>query len=646
MNEISNLTARQLQIIKRILADDSAKIMLQQLSEIHRVSTRQLHYDLDMIEYHLKKQNLELVKSRIEGIKITGDAKTIAALFSTVKTQSANIDFPCLIAIELLLQAKTSVAKLADELLVSRNKLIAALPEVEKLLATAGLILARKPSIGMQIIGDEQQIRMAKFKLNPVISEELEDYFAKKLLQFQVAEITNAIASYQRATEVGFSDKGIKELILILCYQQLRISQGYNVTYDFNTTKEAILAEDFAIIKTCFEQNGLRLTVEEIVFVLLQIRNTQVVYLPDAKKDSVENDEVGKLTTDFALLVSERLGLDFMSNGRFLNGLKLHLSVAMHRLRSGQVIKNPLTESVKYKYRFIFETCKQIIMQLEGAHGLDFPDDEIAYIAMHVGACFEMAYQAGYQPTALVVCNSGLATSNLLATRLKVMLPELNILGPMALSELKKSENLLDQVDFIISTINFSLTDKNVIVVSPLLGLDDVLLLKKRVINIASKKQLSYLITDTQTITLQLGDLLNANAITLQAHVTNWPTAIEEAARPLLAAGNITMKYIKAMIEAVENFGPYMVFIPEIAIIHAAPSAGVIKEGLSVLTLDKQLILGDNSGVPVRCFIVLATAEKESQLFMNLISLLDNEANVTQLLNSETVADVLQISNN
>jgi len=636
-----NLTTRQLQMIKRILVNEEP-VTPSYLSDIHRVSTRAIHYDLETMEYYLKKQGLKLIKSRTNGISICGSQADKESLLALINAEEMNLNFPCLLAIELLLKSTSTVMKLADELQVSRNKMTQSLPEVEKILATAGLSIDKRPSVGIQILGTENQIRMAKFKLNPVISDELEGYFAKKLSAYN-EKVRQAVTSYQRTTGVVFSDQGMKELILTLCYQQLRISQGHNMAYDYDEIKTSILCEEFEIVQERFKKEGLLLTVEETIFALHQIRNTQVVYLPDSKKEQAVHPDALELAREFAMSISARLGIDFVENVNFLNGLNLHLNVALHRMRSGQVIKKPLTEQVKYKYRFIFETCKQIILQLERSYELNFPDDEIAYIAMHVGACFEMASQAGLIPKALVVCNSGLATSNLLATRLKVMLPEISILGPMAVSEL--TPELIHEVDFVISTVTFPLNEKDLIVVNPLLGIDDVIALKKRVINLTGKKQLSYLVSDTEANSLKLGDLLSANQLELQKSVSSWRSAIEVAAKPLITSEAINIGYIKAMIEAVENFGPYMVFIPDIAIVHAAPSAGVLKEGLSILTLDQPVVLGDKRGVSVRCFIVLATVEKESQLFMNLIHLLDHKGNVDQLLTSSSKSDVLQLTN-
>jgi len=637
-----NLTERQFQIIKRILTDVE-QITSRHLSDIYRVSTRAIRYDLDAIEYNIKKQGLNLLRNRISGMTIEGDDQRKKALLAVIESNIVSLDFPCLVATCLLLNSTLTVTKLADELQVSRNKIIQSLDEVKKIFADAGLSLDRRSSVGIRVQGTENQIRMAKFKLNPLIGDEIESYFAKKLSHYHEDKIINAIIAYQKETAVQFSDQGSKELVLTLCYQQLRISQGYSITYDYNETKKAILSEDFEIIRLCFKNVGLTLTVEETIFVLHQIRNTQVIYLPDSEKNNIVHNDAMELTREFARLASIRLGIDFVGNTRFLSGLKLHLNVAIHRLRSGKAIKNPLTESIKYKYRFIFETCKQMITQLEHDYDLNFPDDEIAYIAMHISACFEMVSKTGYMPKALVACHSGLATSNLLATRLKVMMPELSILGPVGLSEL--TSDLIDEVDFIISTVTLPLIEKDVILINPLLGIDDVLTLKKRVINATSKKQLSHLIIDSPTEILAFSDLLCSNQIQLQQKVSSWRSAIEMAANPLIEDEFVSKNYMRAMIEAVEKFGPYMVFIPDIAIVHASPNAGVIKEGMSILTLKKPLVLGDIHGVSVSCFIVLAALHKGSKLFMNLVSILESRDSINRLLNASFEQEILEITN-
>jgi len=607
------------------------------LSDMFNVSTRSIRYDLEMIEYAFKKWELTLENHRINGIAIKGNQQIKTSLLAYISDSEIQLGLAEKIIAHLMLENITTVMELAALFHVSRNKIVNTLPDVEEALQQVNLFLDKRPSVGMALKADELTIRLALFKLSTPIRK----YIAEKLMTSHQKTIANAITSYQKATGITFSDQGIHELTLTLCYQQLRIEKNGNITYPYDVTKEGINSENFQMIMTCFQTEKIVLTVEEGIFVLHQIRNTQMIYFPIEKKNSDVHHQAARLAQRFASEASQRFGVALIDNHVFLNALTLHLNVALHRLNTGNVIHNSLTESVKYKYRFIFETCKQIIMNLEKEFEYNFPDDEIAYIAMHVGACCEMSQRIDDRPKALVVCHSGLATSTLLVSRLKSMLPELSILGPVGISEI--TDERIDEVDFIVSTIHLDISDKKLIVVNPLLGIDDVMILKKCVINITSNKQLSYLLTDHEKKPLQLGDLLTETQIQLKQSLNSWRQGIKQAAMPLLQEGYIKESYVEAMIEAVEEFGPYMVFIPNIAIVHAAPSAGILKEGLSVLTLDKPLILGETGQVLVSCFIVLATLDKASQLFMNLISILGSNENVMALLTCGTVKQVLEL---
>ena len=634
--QIQELSERQLQIIKRLLTNKE-KISSNYLGEVYRVSSRTIRYDLDNIEYYLNQYELKLDRHRLHGLTIQGDHQQKQALLEQM--ENPNISLTYLIAVEFLLHPTSTIMNLANKFMVSKNKVNQVMPEVEAVLLKANLTLAKRPAVGVSIQGSEHQIRMAIFKINLLASEDLEEYLLKRLPLADQLTIKAIINCYQKAIGTQFSDQGVKELVLALCYQQLRLKGQHYISYPYDEVKQTILCEDLETILRCFKDQGIVLPVEEAIFVLKQIRNTQVIY-----SSKVVNDDASEMAKEFAALASARLGIDFTNNHNFLNGLRLHLNVAIHRLQTDQVIQNPLTEQVKYKYRFIFETCKKIIMQLEPKYQLNFPDDEIAYLAMHVGACLEVAHQVGYLPKALVVCHSGLATSILLATRLKIMLPEMRILGPIGLSELKPE--LIDEVDLVISTVAFPLTEKELIVVNPLLEMEDVIRLKKRMLTITNRKQLSHLILDQEegASPLMMKDLVKAGNIQLQVKVENWRSGIEIAATPLTKQGFVTQQYVRAMIEAVEKFGPYMVLIPKIAFVHAAPKSGVLKEGISILTLKEPILLGDKNGATVSCFIVLAALQKESQLILDLIKILDSEENQERLMTSFEKDEILQLN--
>ncbi|QIG38341.1 PTS transporter subunit EIIA [Microbacterium sp. 4R-513] len=86
--------------------------------------------------------------------------------------------------------------------------------------------------------------------------------------------------------------------------------------------------------------------------------------------------------------------------------LRLALHVQNLRLRAQEQAwsRNPLTRSLKASYPMIFEVAVYIANGLHESLGIPLLDDEIAYIAMHVGGRLERSRQADQLLTATIVC--------------------------------------------------------------------------------------------------------------------------------------------------------------------------------------------------------------------------------------------------
>ena len=66
--------------------------------------------------------------------------------------------------------------------------------------------------------------------------------------------------------------------------------------------------------------------------------------------------------------------------------------------------RNPLTRTLKASYPMIFEVALYIATRLRERLGTPLVDEEIAYIAMHVGARLERNRTDDSPPTATIVC--------------------------------------------------------------------------------------------------------------------------------------------------------------------------------------------------------------------------------------------------
>ncbi len=88
----------------------------------------------------------------------------------------------------------------------------------------------------------------------------------------------------------------------------------------------------------------------------------------------------------------------------FLLRLALHVQNLRQRAREQAWSRNPLTRSLKSTYPMIFEVAVFIANGLHERLGIPLLDDEIAYIAMHVGGRLERSRRADQLLTATIVC--------------------------------------------------------------------------------------------------------------------------------------------------------------------------------------------------------------------------------------------------
>jgi PTS system ascorbate-specific IIA component len=113
--------------------------------------------------------------------------------------------------------------------------------------------------------------------------------------------------------------------------------------------------------------------------------------------------------------------------------------------------------------------------------------------------------------------------------------------------------------------------------------------------------------------------------------------AIRASGDLLVASGRVTADYIDQMIAAVEEFGPYIVIAPGIALAHARPSEAVLETGLSLAVLSEPIEFGSHND-PVRLVFGLAALDHEGHLevLAALAERLTDQQFVNSLLNAST----------
>lgn len=634
------LNERQNSILK-YLYNKKDYTTINEISKEFKVSVRTIRYDLDNIEYTLKdNEKISLVRTPRYGIKLEFKGKrdilTFSSIFDCVEINSPE-DRVIFIAINLLI-GNSKVEELANMLSVSKNTVVSDLKKAKEILNNLRINVISKAYVGTCIEGDEEDVRYAFINLYYKISNS-DNY---KLLKMIIddfdsikADIEERIHKIESRLSLEYSDTSFKELIIIIMYCFIRMGEYSDFSYSDKYIQEKQQEEEFDVIQDAFADKTN--DKKEICYLMKWFKSAKVMSFINDKSD-VKMDGNKYLAMRIIEDMEKYTGIDYSNDFDFVNSVVMHFSVAMYRIQNNFKIENPLKEDIKMRLGIIYQITEDVMKKYESEIGVEFPDDEVSYMAMHFGAAFERKTQEIFDTKALIVCNSGLATAGLLSARMEVMLPQIQVEGVCRLNNLEDELKNKD-VDIIISTVPIRNTDIEYVEVNPMLNIDDVLKLKKLAFNNVYEKSSEYLVSKYKGDKVSsVAEIIKKSNAAFLYDADNWRDAIAEASKPLIKSGDIKEEYVDDMIKAIEDLGTYMVFIPEIAFVHAS-NKNVVNNAVSMLTLKNEIYFGDNSEVRIKSIVVLANKDENKNL-IELINILTKNNNAEKFKNAEKYFDL------
>lgn len=129
----------------------------------------------------------------------------------------------------------------------------------------------------------------------------------------------------------------------------------------------------------------------------------------------------------------------------------------------------------------------------------------------------------------------------------------------------------------------------------------------------------------------------------------DWRDAIRIGCKPLVADGTIDDRYTEKVIKSVEDFGPYIVLIPGVAMPHSQQGAeGVFKTAIGFMKIEKPVYFeSDEPDRYANLFFTLASCNPEEHLanMSQLAEMLGDDDLLNDLLeNVHNEEDLLRIA--
>ena len=272
------------------------------------------------------------------------------------------------------------------------------------------------------------------------------------------------------------------------------------------------------------------------------------------------------------------------------------------------------------------------------------PEEEIGYLAMHLGAAMERLRPfPGARKRVIVVCSEGVATAWLLVSRLRAELPNIDVDEVMPALEVQKQAAFDKSIDAIISILPLKREDIPVIVVNPLLRMKDVALIRKTLgvaASISVDKEVEFIGSEATS----LATLLKEDTVALQADLSEWHRVVELAVGLLVQSNGVEPMYTKAIEDLVINHGPYMVIWPGVALLHGPPKAGVKRLCMSLVTLKDPVVFGHEENDPVDIVFALGAVEgfTHRQALEELNELVNDPVSLHAIRTAESHGQIIQ----
>ena len=564
-----------------------------------------------------------------------------------------------------------TLSRIADTLFVSRATIIGDLDDIKQYVRENGLEVISHPSKGLRVEGAESVKR--RFLLRIIRGESGDTSAAQqKIIDNQVSVqsgdpvvVRKIINEQEHVHQSYLTDDAFREILTYLRIMIGRVEQGEYIEKVENLRDEKyIMAQD--ILRLIAQYCHIHVSEPEIRYLGGMLSTARFIRQKNYRPDAVR---VQVITRHFAAAVSEELGVNLTDDYDFFESLSNHLESVL-REDMPRYPMTPVIAEVLEEHPDVREATNEAVPILQQYMTRKLEEIEIGYICLHVCAALEKKRNREVAFHIVLACHSGIGTSHLLLERLKRNF-NFRIVDIVSAHEAERIDP--SQADFIISTVPLENCRLDHVVVSPLLSDEDFIRVGGKVEALRGSKNLPSRVGD-ETLTAKglmdklhpilerfgreqaqelekqvrkkvreyfnqsaeaeaeifapaLHHLLIPRYIQLDVECGDWREAVRRSAEPLLRDGYIEARYIDAMIENIEENGPYVVLCPGFAVPHEGMDQGSIKVGMNFIRLKTPVDFGEEEYDPVKYVCCLSPVDRKTHLkaFFNLVNMIQND---------------------
>ncbi|ATZ18443.1 PTS system, ascorbate-specific IIA component [Williamsoniiplasma somnilux] len=142
-------------------------------------------------------------------------------------------------------------------------------------------------------------------------------------------------------------------------------------------------------------------------------------------------------------------------------------------------------------------------------------------------------------------------------------------------------------------------------------------------------------------------EIFKKNFVKFVNEVNDWKDAINLACTPLLENKMINKNFIPKLISETERLGPYYIMVDDLALGHISPDGSAIKNGISLLYLNKPVAFKKDGTGQVKFLFILSAVDGNSHLniLRELSMTFGNNNFYKEFYNVKKYEDIINLTN-
>lgn len=350
-------------------------------------------------------------------------------------------------------------------------------------------------------------------------------------------------------------------------------------------------------------------------------------------KNAGYNLRLDKSVTNLIKKVSNILDIDLANDYHLKNMLISHIGPMIFRLQKSIAVNNPVAEEVKKQYSVLYNVVWLSVRELTEEFNIKMTADEAAFLAIHFQIAVEKVHTS---LNILVICPHGIATSELIVSKLKRLILDTDKIKKIELDNLDKID--LNNVDFIVSSVKLEKIKVPVFEVSPVITEQEMKEISRFFNENLDKNRFLKSSEKIETNNNLIRELLDEN-ILLKSKAKNKNEVFKEILKISNELNRKNNLFLDSIIKR-EDMGSTSVYTG-ISIPHCDPKY-VNKSQLGIITLDKPIKWGKNL---VKIVLLIAITDEDidstKDILIKIYGKIENKNFIEKLWKSKTKDELI-----